>query len=100
MVLGMGDTGLDFGHCHFYDSSVPIPLTVGSGLSQESDGTPYFQSSAHRKVCQLKRGRHLRGPLLCVHTIATTTMCLCVPAGTCLLVHLPVSLRLVFKSSA
>ncbi len=60
MVLGMGDTGLDFDHCHFADSAVPIPYTVAQGLSRESgSGIPYFQNATHRKVRTLSS--------LCIH---------------------------------
>ncbi|BDA48510.1 probable serine protease/ABC transporter B family protein tagD [Coccomyxa sp. Obi] len=51
MVLGMGDTGLDFDQCYFYDSAVRIPYSIAQGLSQEpGTGIPYFQNSTHRKV--------------------------------------------------
>ncbi len=53
MVLGMGDTGLDFDQCYFSDSAVHIPYTVAQGLSREAGtGIPYFQNATHRKVQQ------------------------------------------------
>lgn len=51
MMLGMGDTGIDFEHCMFHDSNAEIPYTVAAGLSTEAgSGIPYYQNATHRKV--------------------------------------------------
>ncbi len=50
-VIGMGDTGLDMGHCLLRDDAVPVPATLAGGLQQEPDGGAlYFDSTAHRKL--------------------------------------------------
>ena len=62
----MGDTGLDFDHCLFVDSTLQGPLSNSSSSSSSSssstalrqlpfsfserDGTRYFASSTHRKL--------------------------------------------------
>lgn len=62
MVLGMGDTGLDFDNCYFSDSAVPIPYTVAQGLSREpGSGIPFFQNATHRKVRSHRRLQIIKG---------------------------------------
>jgi hypothetical protein len=51
MILGMGDTGLDFEHCLFFDSNIDIPYTLAGGLETEpGTGILYYQNATHRKV--------------------------------------------------
>jgi len=50
-VIGMGDTGLDMGHCLLRDDAVPVPATLAGGLQQEpGGGALFFDSTAHRKL--------------------------------------------------
>lgn len=50
-VIGMGDTGLDLGHCLIRDDAVPVPTTRAGGLQLEADGAAlFFDSTAHRKL--------------------------------------------------
>jgi len=50
--MGMGDTGLDVGHCLFRDSNVSFGgFQVESGASNFAGGPlQYFDSTNHRKI--------------------------------------------------
>lgn len=54
MILGMGDTGLDFDSCYFADSANPIPYTTQSGLQTEQpSGKSYYANASNRKASTL-----------------------------------------------
>jgi hypothetical protein len=54
-VMGMGDTGLDVGHCFFRDSNVSFSgFQSESGASNFAGGPlQYFDSTTHRKIRQM-----------------------------------------------
>ena len=51
MVLGMGDTGVDFDSCYFADPANPIPYTTQSGLqTEQASGKAYYANASNRKA--------------------------------------------------
>lgn len=48
-IVGMGDTGIDWLHCTFKDSSTPGP-GAGPFLQEASTGYLYWVNAAHRKI--------------------------------------------------
>lgn len=54
MILGMGDTGIDFDSCYFADPANPIPYTTQSGLQTEQpSGKAYYANATNRKASTL-----------------------------------------------
>lgn len=50
-VVGIADTGLDYMHCFFYDSNVPVVMT-DTYIASLTKTVALFESTSHRKIRQ------------------------------------------------